>query len=97
MTNSTISPTTPAPTYQVLAWGASAHGNRVAIAASIEEVLEIARSLDTVGQTAQIFNLSWGHGYVVTWGKETGGGASAKCFGDELPEDANYLLNTLNR
>lgn len=97
MTTSNINTNNNTPTYTVLAWGASVHGNVVAAAATIEEVVETARSLDNMGQTAQIFNLSWGHSYVVTWGEEVGGGASAKGFGDVLPEDVNYLLNALNR
>jgi len=92
MTNSNTT-----PNYTVLAWGASVPGNVAANAATIEKVIEIVGSLDRIGQTAQIFNLSWGHSYVVTWGEEAGGGASAKCFGDNIPEDVLYLLSVFNR
>lgn len=85
------------PTYTILAWGASISGKIVTTSSKVEEVIEIARSLSGVGQTSQIVNLSWGHSYVVTWGEDVGGGASAKGFGEFIPKDVSYLLKTLNR
>ena len=75
--------------YEIYEWEPGAADEMVAEATTLQDAAEAARAC----YQAQICSPAWGDGYVTTYAD---GGAAAKFFGADVPEDAATLVQMLD-